>query len=183
MYADYLYVNLISQEATHLFNLRATNKLLSRLKTAPAAAVEPITRLGDWYASYFNVGRQQFAMFVSDRSLLAVVLPVKEMKPLPVTLTDRLRWLLRDLNVPTELINDELAQMHTCTITTTASRSVLGSMNDHVAAVKFCLNCSATPSIVEIHRKLAGTPLKAIDYRFPREVAIELLAGQKTPRP
>src|SRR6187401_755292 len=114
-------MNSLIPEGYLLFNIRATAKLLKRLKSVPEAAAEPTTRLGDWYASYFNVGRQQFAMFTSDRSLLAVVLPAKEMKPLPVTLTDRLRWLLRDLKVSTELINDELAQMHTCTITTTAS--------------------------------------------------------------
>lgn len=165
-----------------MFNLRATTKLLSRLKTAPAAAVASTTRLGDWYANLFNVGRQQFAMLTSDRSLLTVVLPVKEMQPLPVTLTDRLRWLLRELEVPTELINDELAQMHTCTITTTASRSVLGSMNDHVFAVKLFLNASPPHSFSEIHRELAETPLSAIDYRYPREVALELLAGQNIPK-
>jgi len=160
-----------------MFNVRATTKLLSRLTIAPAVAVEPTTRLGDWYANLFNVGRQQFAMFTSDRSLLTVVLPVKEIKPLPITLTDRLRWLLRELKIPRELINDELSQMHTCTITTTASRSVLGSMNDHVFAVKFFLNRSPALSFVEIHRHLAETPLKAIDYRFPCDVALNLLSG------
>jgi hypothetical protein len=160
-----------------LFNLRATTKLLSRLKSVPAAAVEPTTRLGDWYANLFNVGRQQFAMFTSDRSLLTVVLPAKEIRPLPMTLTDRLLWLLRELEVPTALINDELAQMHTCTITTTASRSVLGSMHDHTMAAKIIVGESPTASLVEFHRYLAKVPLKAIGYRYPRDVALNLLSG------
>ncbi len=160
-----------------MFNLRATAKLLRRLKSAPVAAVESTTRLGNWYGSLFNVGRQQFAMFTSERSLLTVVLPAKEIRPLPTTLTDRLRWLLRELEVPTQLINDELAQMHTCTITKTASRSVLGSMNDHTFAAKFLLGEPHFISVVELHRRLAEVPLKAIGYSFPREVALELLSG------
>ena len=160
-----------------MFNLRATSKLLRRLKSAPTTAVEPTTRLGDWYANYFNVGRQQFAVFTSERSLLTVVLPVKEIRPLPITLTDRLRWLLRELEVPTALINEELVQMHTCTITTTANRSVLGSMNDHTFAAQFFLGQSPSISIVELHRHLAEVPLKAIGYRYPRDVALDLLSG------
>lgn len=160
-----------------MFNLRATAKLLHRLKCAPAAAGEATTRLGDWYGNLFSVGRQQFAMFTSDRSLLTVVLPVKEIRPLPITLTDRLRWLLRELKVPTALINDELAQMHTSIITTTASRSVLGSMSDHTFAAKILLGESPPVSLTELHRRLAEVPLKATGYRYPREVALNLLSG------
>jgi len=158
-----------------LFNLRATTKLITRLKSVPTVPAEPTTRLGDWYANLFNVGRQQFAMFTSDRSLLTVVLPVKEMKPLPVTLTDRLRWLLRELKIPTALINEELNQMRTCAVTKTANRSVLGSMNDHIFAVKIFLSESPPLGFAEIHRRLSEVPLKAIGYRFPRDVAFDLL--------
>jgi hypothetical protein len=116
-------------------------------------------------------------MFTSERSLLTVVLLAKEIRPLPVTLTDRLRWLLRELKVPTALINDELAQMHTCRIAATANRSVLGSMNDHIFAAKLFLSESPPLSLIEVHHRLAEVPLKAIDYCYPREVALDLLAG------
>jgi len=79
--------------------------------------------------------------------------------------------------VPTALINEELAQMHTCVITTTCNRSVLGSMNDHTFAAQFFLGQSPSISIVELHRYLAEVPLKAIDYRYPRDVALDLLSG------
>jgi hypothetical protein len=59
-----------------------------------------LTRLGDWYGNLFSVIRQQFALFTSERSLLSVVLPAKEIRPLPGALTDALRRLLSDLEVP-----------------------------------------------------------------------------------
>jgi hypothetical protein len=164
-------------EGAALFNLRATAKLLRRLKCAPAAAGEATTRLGDWYGNLFSVGRQQFAMFTSERSLLSVVLPAKEIHPLPTALTERLHRLLSDLGVPRALIDDELAQMQPCIITATASRSVLGSMNDFTFAAKIYLGASPPLSLAEIHLRLAETPMKPLGYRYPREVALDLLSG------
>jgi hypothetical protein len=160
-----------------LFNLRATAKLLRRLKCAPAAAGAATTRLGDWYGNLFSVGRQQFALFTSERSLLSVVLPAKEIRPLPIALTDGLRWLLSDLGVPRALIDAELAQMESCVIAATSSRSVLGSMNDHTFAAKLFLSESPPLSLIEVHHRLAEVPLKAIGYRYPREVALDLLSA------
>jgi hypothetical protein len=67
--------------------------------------------------------------------------------------------------------------MQTCTVTTTASRSVLGSMNDHTFAAKLFLGWSPSLSLAEVHFRLAEVPLKAIGYRYPREVALDLLSG------
>jgi hypothetical protein len=161
-----------------LFNLRATAKLLGRLKCAPAEAGEVTTRLGDWYGNLFSVGRQQFAIFTSERSLLSVVLPVKEMRPLPATLTAGLRWLLEDLAVPRERIDDELAQMQSCVITTTASQSAVTSMNDVVIRAKLQLGKSPSVALAELHRRLAEVPLKPLGYRYPREVALDLLSSR-----
>jgi hypothetical protein len=160
-----------------LFNLRATAKLLRRLKATPAQPGETTTRLGDWYGNLFYVARQQFAMFTSQRSLLTVVLPAKEIHGLPAPLIDRLRWLLSELQVPPALTDRELAQMQTCIVTTTANRSVLGSMNDHTFAARLFLGASPPLSLAEVHHRLAEVPLKAIDYRFPSEIALALLTG------
>ena len=72
--------------------------------------------------------------------------------------------------------------MHACAITTTANRSVLGSMNDHTFAAKLLLSEPHHLSLTELHFNLAEVPLKAIGYRYPREVALDLLtAANPTP--
>jgi len=160
-----------------LFNFRVTAKLIRRLKCAPAAAGEATTRLGDWYGNLFSVGRQQFAMFTSDRSLLSVVIPAKEIHPLPAALNDVLGRLLQDLDAPRALIDGELSRMQECVFAATASRSVLGSMNDFTFMAKYYLRESPFLAPAEIQRRLAEAPMKALDYRFPREVALALLSG------
>jgi hypothetical protein len=125
----------------------------------------------------YSTSAASSSMFTSEPSLLTVVLPAKEIHPLPAAMIDRLRWLLGELKVPPVLIDRELAQMQTCTVTTTANRSVLGSMNDHTFAAKLFLGRIPPLSITEVHHRLAEVPLKAIDYRFPREIALDLLSG------
>jgi hypothetical protein len=164
-----------------MFNLRATAKLLRRLKCAPAEAGDTTTRLGDWYGNLFSVGRQQFAMFTSERSLLSVVLPAKEIRPLPTALINGLRWLLDDLRVPRALIDDELARMDPCVIAATSSRSAVTSMNDFVIRAKQQLGKSPPVSLAELHRRLAEMPMKPLGYRFPCEVALDLLSTTKSP--
>ena len=134
-----------------------------------------MTRLGDWYGNLFSVGRQQWAMFTSERSLLSVVMLAKEMQPLPESLANGLRGLLCALEVPEALIDEETARMQACVITTTASRSVLGSMNDFAFAAKLYLSESQPLSLIEIQLRLAEVPMKPLGYRFPREVALDLL--------
>jgi hypothetical protein len=63
--------------------LRCTQKLLARLKQADhLPVVESTTRLGDWYGNILQLGRRQHLLFISERSRLPVVLPIREGKRL-----------------------------------------------------------------------------------------------------
>ena len=163
-----------------MFNLCATSKLLKRLKIAPGNSATTTTRLGDWYGNLLSVGRQHFAMFTNQASLLTVVMPEKEIDPAPVALIDRVRCLLVELKVPLALIEDEMGRMQACAVTATASRSVLGSMNDFGFAVKLYLSESPPLPLHELQHRLAETPMKALGYRFPREAALDLLSRGDT---
>ena len=69
--------------------LRCTLKLLVRLKQAgDLPAVESITRLGDWYGNILQVGRRQQLLFISERSRLPVVIPIREAKRLGTVFPD-----------------------------------------------------------------------------------------------
>jgi hypothetical protein len=164
-----------------MFNLRCTAKLLRRLKCVPGASATSTTRLGDWYGNLFSVGRQQYAMFTSERSLLTVVMPAREIEALAERLSRALRMLLKELRVASTLIDEEIGQMEVCAITATANRSVLGSMNDLIFQAKFYLGGSKQLSLAELQQRLANTPMKLLDYRFASEAASELFVGQAKP--
>ena len=69
--------------------LRCTLKLLVRLKQAgDLPAVESTTRLGDWYGNTLRIGRHQSLIFISERSRLPVVIPIRELKRLDTVFPD-----------------------------------------------------------------------------------------------
>ena len=69
--------------------LRCTQKLLARLKQADnLPAVESTTRLGDWYGNILQLGRRQHLLFISERSRLPVVIPIREGKRLAAVFPD-----------------------------------------------------------------------------------------------
>jgi hypothetical protein len=118
-------------------------------------------------------------MFTSERSLLTLVLPVREIKPLAEGLSDGLRRLLIELGTGPALIDEEISQMQGFAVTATANRSLLGSMNDLIFQAKFYLRESKQLSLAELQQRLANTPMKLLDYRFASEAASELFVGQE----
>ena len=61
--------------------LRCTQKLLVGLKqVGDLPPVESTTRLGDWYGNILQVDRRQHLIFISERSRLPVVIPIREAK-------------------------------------------------------------------------------------------------------
>jgi hypothetical protein len=164
-----------------MFNLCCTAKLLSQLKAVAEAPAESTTRLGNWYGNLFVVGQQQWAMFTSERSLLTVILPAGEISPLPGALAASVRRVLADMEAPPALVEDEIARMQACVFAPTASRSVLGSMNDLIFSAKIHLSESPPLPLFELQRRLAETPMKPLNYRYPREAALELLASAAGP--
>ena len=68
---------------------------------------------------------------VSEKSLLPVLLTTQGVAKLPERLPDAIAEVLAFLEIPDEAIRGEIAAMKEgCTVAKTASRVVLGSMND-----------------------------------------------------
>ena len=96
----------------------------------------PTTLLGDWYGNVLNIGHDRLMIFLSDRSLLPIVMPLREHHQLLSNFKKRLAYLLVRLDVDALLISAELDKMDTVIIAPTANRSVLASMNDFVFRAK-----------------------------------------------
>ena len=159
-----------------MFTFRCTKTLIKKLglPVIPDPPV-PTTRLGDWYGNTLNIGRQRLILFTSDRSLLPVIMPLRERHDMLKNFKLRLAMLLIHLDVDTHLVSAELDQMESVVIARTASRSVLGSMNDFALIAKSYLIDGDT-DLQYVNQRLARLPCGPIDYQSPDHLAPELLS-------
>jgi hypothetical protein len=162
-----------------MYTARCTRKVLQALHL-PAAAQDrpPSTALGDWYVNFIQTRHHRLVHFVSDRSLLSVVVPVKTLK----TALDRhvasLHDLLEDLGVNPAMIRAEMDQMMEREIAKTRSRSVLASMRDLALNARWILEQTPRISSLELSRELSQVPCGPLAMAFPAEAAIGLLLNR-----
>ncbi len=159
-----------------MYTARCTRKVLQALHQ-PAAGQDrpPSTALGDWYVNFIHTRNHRLVHFVSDRSLLSVVVPVKTLK----TALDRhigsLHELLDDLGVNAAVIQAEMAEMGERAVATTRSRSVLASMRDLALNARWILEQTPRIGCLELSRDLSQVPCGPLAMALPAEAAIGLL--------
>src|SRR5215218_4493629 len=104
--------------------LRCTQKLLARFKQADNLAVlESTTRLGDWYGNILQLSRRQHLLFISERSRLPVVIPIREGKRLAEVFPDAVCEVLSNVGVAATDIADEGSRMSKIAFGRTRNRS------------------------------------------------------------
>lgn len=155
--------------------VRARLHLPQQLPHAPASSGV----LGDWYVHLVRSGRAEFVIATSERCLLTILFPARELRAsLLPNLHASLRSLLERLDVPQERISRELAVMQPVTFARATNRRVLGSMNDFAFQVRH--HVSHGGDLTAIADRLAHTPMSAIGERrghlgFPDILARALL--------
>ncbi len=160
-----------------MFTFRCTQKLIKRLGLSVISnPPNPTTQLGDWYGNVLFIRHHRLMMFVSDRSLLPVIMPIRERQNLLFNFRTRLSTLLLQLGVEERLVSDELNRMEEAVIAPTASPSVLGSMNDFTQNAKVYFQMHDDFRLLDLELWLAEAPCGPLDYRSPNEVAPALLA-------
>ena len=111
--------------------LRCTQKLLVRLKqVGDLPTVESTTRLGDWYGNILWIGRRQRLLFISERSRLPVVIPIREGKRLGAVFPDAVCEVLAIVGVSAADIAEERSRMSELAFGRTRNRSLLGTLTD-----------------------------------------------------
>ncbi len=160
-------------------SLRCTGRLLKRLRQSPESNLPvPTNQLGDWYANLLNVDRHRLVICTSERTLLTVVVPIKDSGRLRERLRDAVGDLLITVGVPPTVSMAEIAGMETMPFGSTANRSVLGSMNDFVLqAEHYFYAATETVYLNELELFLAETPCKPLGYRNPIEATITALGA------
>ena len=144
-----------------MFTLRCTRSLLKRLNVAPDPSPPASTnRLGDWYAKLLYTKPQQLILCVSQHTLLPVVIIAKGSEPVAVRLAAGVAKTLQSIGISGRAVDAELAAMADVAISTTASRQVLGSMNDFASLMEAYLVHG--DALAQAALKLADAPCSPI---------------------
>ena len=156
-----------------MLTLRCTRKLLRRLGATPSSeAIAPTTVLGDWTANLLYTRPQQLVLAMNERSLLCVLLPAAPGDQLGLRLRQAVAELLLEIGVPTDAVKAEVQAMEPMAIGATASRAVLGCMND--AASQLSQWREPGVSLRDLGLQLAESIYSLTDYQKPRRRALEL---------
>ncbi len=157
-----------------MFTLRCTARLRKRLGTTEdATSGAPSTRLGDWYA-HLLFTRPQLVLCVSDRTLLPILVPAREGHLLVARLRGAVAHMLRALGVADAAVAAERDAMMDAVIGKTASRQVLGSLNDFVWMLD---SYRRAGTLLEVSLRLADTPCGPLRMNSPREETIRVFAA------
>ena len=159
--------------------LRCTQKLRTRLKhvveTPPA---ESTTRLGDWYGNILRIGHRQMLIFISERSRLPVIIPIREARRLATVFPDTVCDVLVSAGVPVKDVEGERSRMLEISFGPTRNRSVLGTLNDFAHMAKYADARRPEPeSPEELMRFLSQTPILPLDGKNPMDLTLEVFRG------
>jgi hypothetical protein len=158
--------------------VRATKRLLDRLGPPTSAAEQASsTLLGDWYATAW-FWRPHVALLVSEVTLLPVLMPLAPAATLLQRFGSQLAAVLDAHGTPAEFIDAELQEMNEVRLGKTASRSVVGIMNEFTYLADAWRQDE--PDLLALAVRLAATPCGPLYKRHispDRELAA-LVAAQ-----
>lgn len=162
-----------------MVTLRCTQKLLRRLSEPPTEdPLKPTTLLGDWYANILFSKSQQLVLCISERTLLPVVIPAKDIHTLPDRFAVAVREVLTSLGVATRLVDQELAQMHGIRFGRTNNKCILGTLNDFMFHLDYDLHADPTESLLQRLLRLGQMPCSPIGFQFPIDATVELFSSR-----
>lgn len=148
--------------------LRCTQQLLFRLKQFDdTPRVKSTTMLGDWYGNIIRMGNRHLLLFISERSRLPVLIPIRQANKLRTVLPDAMSEMLAWMRVPEDVIAEERQQMSQIAYGRTNSRSLLGTMNDFSFGVRVHFMTSREEPLEDIARALAKTPIMPLKGECP----------------
>ncbi len=138
----------------------------------------PENALGDWYANCIWTAAGDLIIFGSEKAFLSVAMPVEAVGQFAPLFVSRVRRLLRALDVPEPAVAEEMAHYREVAIAKTASRSVLGVMNDiawHYQLAAERQSGDEPPSLARAELRASMRMHIGPDYSMPCLVARELL--------
>src|SRR5512133_773059 len=157
-----------------MVTLRITHKLQKLLDIDLSQQLQPTTnKLGDWYANLLPTYAGDLIVFVNEKTLWSVAIPIWESDNLLLLFHLRVGNLLGMIGIQSKAIDNELRHYSQLQFGKTRSRSILGSMNDIAFQYQVIAEESeskADLSLSNAEYRLCQMPCKPIDYRAPSDV-------------
>lgn len=158
-----------------MYPLHCTQKLLARIKQPTGAPLPTATTaLGNWYATAL-IWKPQVALFVNESTRLPLLMPLAPAKTLAARFPLHLAELLMLHGVHPDFVAREIAAMAEVTVATTASRSILGSMNDFTWLAESNDGIFDVAELPSISKRLAKTPIGPMGHKRPADVLEEVV--------
>ncbi|WP_208027471.1 DUF6933 domain-containing protein [Rhabdothermincola sediminis] len=144
------------------FTIHATKKLLDRVKQPVGDPVQPATELVNWYATAL-FWKPQVALLVNERTLLPVFMPLAPATTLARRFPGELRRVLDAHGIDPRFVDHEIRSMGEGHYAKTASRSLLGVMNEFTFLGKVHReDHGAEDDLVALSVRLAETPMSPL---------------------
>jgi hypothetical protein len=172
--------------------LYCTQKLLKELGKPPLQNPdnEPNKEsLGNWYANLLRIDKRKCILFTNEKTLYSFLIPKVKKENLKNIIDEFLFNLNMNLQAegfPLEVIHRVMQEYPDIGFAKTASRHVLGSMNE-LAFQYENLIVNFTEGIENIrilgvNKDINRTIMRGIKYLHPIEMLQELLLGERQPR-
>ena len=116
---------------------------------------------------------------VNEHGRVPIVLLARELRTLDQRLPSALGAVLSDLGVSKSAVAHELAAMDTAVVARTASRSILGTINDFAIALTWALAEKPGTSLHQLCLELCETPVGPLGYEHPGAFALRLFGADK----
>jgi len=167
-----------------MITLRCTRKLLQYLdKQSLDAPPPPTNTLGNWYANLIPTVLGDLILLTNECSLLTVAVPTDLLEDFPTQFKIRVLNMLFAVGIPPEVIHQEVAAMDPILYAKTASRSILGSMNDLASHFQYHAYRAVEEknfSLSRVELDLNQMPHGPLDYQDAANAARELLSNRKS---
>jgi len=113
--------------------------------------------LGDWYATAL-FWRPQVVLFVNDLTRLPVLVPLAPAASVVARFVDQVARVFAGLGLDPRFVDAEVVEMSQHRLAKTASRSVVGTMNDFAFLAVVHRDHGEATDLVGLSLRLAHTP-------------------------
>ena len=160
-----------------MYTLHCTKKLLDRVGLPAASSLgPPTTVLGNWYATAL-FWKPQVALFVNERTLLPLLMPLAPASSLVKRFPRELVGLLTMQEADREFMASEIVAMGEVNLAKTANRRVVGTMNEFAFLAEGYREYMDTADLLLLSMRLADTPCSPIKHNSPAQLIKEVLGA------
>ncbi|MBZ0221165.1 MAG: hypothetical protein K8I01_12135 [Candidatus Methylomirabilis sp.] len=157
--------------------LYSTQKLLKELNVSfsDPGEVSSSEGLGNWYANLLRIERRKCLLFTNEKSLYSFLVPAvlkENLKHIEQEFLVHLMLNLKYEGFGPKVLEKVSAEYRQIGFSKTASRSVLGSMNDIAYHYEVYIHMDGgieNAKILQINHKINRMPMSAIGYKYSIE--------------